>query len=98
MATYGLSTKTAGGLSQIQFTTRLPRLLGEVITGLSDGAITVPEFAGRVPVYQLSAVAGSTIGFTTAPVISISGTTLSWTFGVAPAYRVSARVTYGVLG
>lgn len=98
MATYGVRTKAAGGLSQVEFTTRLPRLIGEVNTGLSDGAITVPEFAGRVPIYQLSAVAGSTIGFTTAPVISISGTTLSWTFGVASAYRVNARVTYGVLG
>lgn len=98
MATYGLRTKTAGGLSQVQFTTRLPRRIGELVTGLSDGSVFVPEFAGRVPVYQLSAEAGSTIGFTMVPVISISGTTLSWTFGIPAAYRVSARVTYGVLG
>lgn len=98
MATYGLRTKTAGGLSQIQFTTRLPRRIGELVTGLSDGSVTVPEFAGRAPVYQLSAVAGTSIGFTMVPIISIVGTTLSWTFDMPAAYRASARVTYGVLG
>lgn len=98
MATYGLRTKTAGALSQVGFTTRLPRRIGEVVTGLSDGSISVPEFSGREPVFQLSAVAGTTIGFTMVPVISIVGTTLSWTFGIPAAYRASARVTYGVLG
>lgn len=98
MATYGLRTKTAGGLSQIQFTTRLPRRIGELVTGLSDGSVTVPEFAGRAPVYQLSAVAGTGIGFTMVPIISIVGTTLSWSFDMPAAYRGSARVTYGVLG
>ncbi|AJD82859.1 hypothetical protein AVV27_gp26 [Achromobacter phage 83-24] len=98
MAYYGYRAKDANGNISVEYNYRIPRILGVVATGVNPGSIIVPEFAGRSPMFQLLPDNGSLSTPHLAPGVYISGTTLGWTFNWAAAWRISARIVYGVLG
>ncbi|MEN4919721.1 hypothetical protein ABE485_13675 [Achromobacter spanius] len=93
---FGLMVKDAAGNVQVQYTSTLPRILGEFATGVADGAIAAPELAGGTPFFFVLGGDGAA-SYLNMPVVSISGTTISWYF-VAAAARVSVRIAYGRVG
>lgn len=93
---FGLMVKDAGGGLQVQYTSTLPRILGDFFTGTADGSIAAPELAGGTPFFFILGGDGAA-SYLNMPVVSISGTTISWYF-VAAASRVSVLVAYGRIG
>jgi len=93
---FGLRVRDSSGAITLELTDRLPRILGSVSTGTAPGSRSVPDFAGRQPFYFFvpNTVTGDVFNH---PVISVSGTTLSWTFVVA-TFRAGGTIHYGVLG
>jgi len=72
---------------------RLTRVLGAFESGISDGSLTSEGFAQGTPWHvRLTPDLGLT-----PPKITVTGNTLSWTFGnVAAEFRRSAFIMYGV--
>lgn len=77
---------------KISITDRLTSILGTISTGGVNGSITVPEFASGTPFY-MNLNLGSVEGWN-APIITISGTTLSWAY--PRSTRPSLTFMYGV--
>lgn len=101
----GLEVYDEQGQLRFSATDRLTRLIGEVYSGSSAGAISVPEFATHGSpwfcVYDDTSTSAGTLGnqlYT--PVVTISGTTLSWTFMDGPnnpsGIRQPSTILYGV--
>lgn len=89
----GLEVNDAAGRPVVDVTNRLPRTLGSVWTGTSDGSLGHAGFAQGEPWF---AMLGQEVG-NVSPEISFSGTTMSWTFQSAlTAYRESCLILYGV--
>ena len=88
--------KESDGSLQVQYTTTLPRILGEFDTGTADGALSFPTLAGGTPFFFIVGSAGIA-SFLNMPVIVASGTTISWYF-VSPEERLSVRVAFGRIG
>lgn len=86
------------GALKMDLTTRLPRLLGTVDTTVNNGAIAIPNLGtgtgwfAATPLYGDGVVWGGNT-----PTITMSGSTLSWTFAGSqdPGNR-AVRVVYGV--
>lgn len=93
---FGLMVKDTAGRVQVQYIDTLPRILGDFDTGVSDGAIAAPALAGGSPFFFVLG-GGGVASYMNMPVISISGTTISWYF-VSATQRVSVRVAYGRIG
>lgn len=73
------------------------RRLADVDTAKANGSINVPEFAIGKPFWNLIVVGESTNGYGIPPTVTISGTTLSWTWGsIVAGYRQPATITYGI--
>ena len=92
------------------------RILGSLNTGTTNGSITVPEFATKKGWAAINYIATDTSGFgplymSSLPQVSISGTTLSWSFGGfsidstyqfylealgASRHNISVNILYGV--
>jgi len=72
---------------------RLTRILGMFDTGTSDGSVSFPGLATGTGFYvKLTPDLGNA-----PPVVTISGTTVSWTFNnVSAPYRRAAKVMVGV--
>jgi hypothetical protein len=89
----GVEVYDASGNLTLSVTDRLTKLLGAVNVS-SSGSLTLPAaLAGNS--YWFAFIP-STSGFTgTPPVISVSGTTLSWTYP-AGATNLSGTVHYGM--
>lgn len=98
MAYYGYRGKDAAGNVTVEYAFRVPRILNRVYTGTAPGSIVIPEFAGRVPMYQLLPADGTQTTPQYAPVVTISGTVLSWDFPWAAVYRTPAYICYGIIG
>ncbi|AYD82491.1 hypothetical protein [Achromobacter phage ewik_TL4] len=98
MAYYGYRAKDASGNVSVEYNYRIPRILGIVSTGVNSGSIVVPEFAGRSAMFQLLPEGGTQTIPHLAPLVWIDGTTLNWAFNWAAAWRVPARISYGILG
>lgn len=92
----------ATGLVTVEITDRLTRVIGFIDSGTSDSSIIVPGLAlgdgwAAVMEYQPGNQSPSTLY--SYPIVSVSGSTVSWTF---PNYqgqsntRVSCAIIYGV--
>lgn len=69
-------------------THRLGRILGRFSTGVSNGSYTYPTgFSGTLFASSLGGGVGT-------PGITVSGSTIYWTFG-NPMTKVSTQVVYG---
>lgn len=67
------------------------RVLGSLVTGASNGSVTgVAGFAAGTPFWSYNPFSG----YGPVPQISVSGTTLSWTFPDTPGR--SGVIVYGV--
>jgi len=85
------------GVVEIEITTKLTRMVGQVHTYGVNGSIVVPEFASGYPYFTLSRLQSSGYGYLISPKLSASGTTLSWTYGAnSPAAPQDALIVYGV--
>ncbi|TQJ97332.1 hypothetical protein [Achromobacter sp. SLBN-14] len=93
---YGLRIKDALGAVQVEYTSTLPRILGQFDTGVADGSISTPGLAGGTPFFLILSSPG-VASFLNLPVIVPGASSFSWYF-VSPQERVSARVAYGRIG
>lgn len=92
----GLETYGPNGATLVSYTSRIGRQLGSLMTGTSNNSVSIPALAQGVAwIATLSPGSGGEIQST--PSISLSGTTISWTFvaGV-PGERRSVKIVYGV--
>lgn len=76
----GLEVFMPNGLSQFDTSTRIARGLYSFSTGTSDGSVVVPNVVGD----KFPMITRATLGRAT-PSITISGNTVSWSFGSIPA-------------
>jgi len=93
---FGLMIKGSDGALQVQYTSTLPRILGDFYTGTSDGSISDPQLSGGAPFFFPIGSEGPA-GYMNMPEVSASGTVISWRF-LAVDYRVSVRIGYGRIG
>lgn len=89
----GLQIWDENGNVMLDTENRVTRVLGSFESGTSDGSLTSEGFSQGTPWHvRLTPDLGLT-----PPKITVSGNTLSWTFGnVAEEFRRSAYVMYGV--
>ena len=87
---HGLQIFNADGSLQFDATNRLMRTLTSVVTGTEDGSAT---FGGAGQGAATAIIRSPAAGMSVAPRVSVSGDTLSWTYGGVPsAYRASVEV------
>jgi len=91
----GLQVFDASGNIVLDITDRLTRVLGEVNTGAAAGSVTDAGLSSGDPWYIAFRVDGAMWSSADADLaISISGTTLSWSYGSGTAQNMT--ITYGV--
>lgn len=91
----GLQCWDASGNMTLDITDRLTRYLGEVYTGTTDGSITDVNLSTGTPWFVMRDTSNFE-SFNEAPcTLSISGNTISWTFGSTGA-RTNKKIIYGV--
>lgn len=97
---YGLRVWDASGTLTVDISSNLSRVLGvlHIAANADDGSISVPDFAQGTPWSNSSAetyTGEDTWADTYIPFITISGTTLSWSFP-ASTHKPACYVVYGV--
>lgn len=102
---YGFRVWDAAGNLTLDLSTRCGRIIGIGDPGPNDGTWNIPEFAQGIPFTAFlnpnaitEFVSGQQVyGY---PIVSVSGTTLSWTYqrgGVfGPVVYQGALIAYGV--
>ena len=91
----GLQVFDANGALILDITDRLTRILGEVNTGAVAGSVTDSGLSSGTLWYIAFRVDGAMWSSADADLaISISGTTLSWSYGTGTAQNMT--ITYGV--
>lgn len=95
----GLQVWDKNGVLTVDLTDRLGLAIGSVNTGTSNGSIQVPQFQGNTPFYYALSLSDNAAS---SPRISITGTTLSWTFvditiNGEVAARVPSNIFFGVV-
>jgi hypothetical protein len=95
---YGLEVFDVSGNTTLSVTDRLTRVIGEVITGKSNGSVTNSEFLNGTPFYVFVERMGlEEFSVRYWPQVTVSGSTMSWSFlGGNSNTRVSVRLLYGV--
>lgn len=88
----GMQTFSGAGVLEVDTSTRMGRILGSRWTGTSNGSIVIPMFSQGVPFYHIATPTGNPYQHA---VPSVSGNTLSWTFGVSSG-RQTGFLVYGV--
>lgn len=98
MADYGLQVKDLAGNVILKITDRLTRLVGSVNTGIANGSLAIPNPGNGAVFFVIQPISGTVLSTNTAPVVTLSGSTLTWTFpaGTANSSRVAALILYGV--
>jgi len=92
----GLQIWDANGQLILDTTYRVARRLGTVTTGMSNGSLNIPDLSQGQPFF-ISEALRDPGSYYVIPSVSISGTTLSWSFpSQYPEQRNSMSVTYGV--
>lgn len=87
---HGLQVFNADGTLQFDTTNRLMRTLTSVVTGTSNGSAT---FSGADQGTATAIVRSPAAGMSVAPSVSVSGNTVSWSYGSVPtAYRAPVEI------
>lgn len=81
----GIMIWDAAGNLQVAPDVRLTRILGTVNSGVVAGSVTVANFVQGTPFFHFVPRTGYSVKNRLFPDVSISGTTLSWTFPAADA-------------
>lgn len=99
--TYGVQIFDEDGHTLLDTSQRAGRFIGSVETNGLNGSIVVPEFSQGTPfVVVLDNNSTITDIYTFRPwlpLVTISGTTLSWNYdGAGASYRANSNIVYGV--
>lgn len=94
MSDYGLRVWNAAGVQTLDTDTKLSRLLGSVTTTSGVNGSVTAEFSSGTPWFQI--LISGKVGFINAPSISISGSTLTWTYTGNASYMRPVTIIYGV--
>ena len=86
-----------GGKVRLDPSFGMRKVLGFLNITTASGSINVPEFANGVPDYQLFDSSGANGTNGSAAGITISGTTLSWSFTPQGSYGVNKFLLYWIL-
>ncbi len=91
----GVETYGPGGAVLVSYTAKIPFQFGQLNTGKSNGSYSDARLATGIP--WISTIPQGSPGQLSAPAVTLSGTTISWSFldGV-PGDRVAVTVLYGV--
>lgn len=94
---FGLQVWDSGGNKMLDVSDSLTKTIATFTTGTSNGSATYSELSGGRPwvaAYRLPTSTATQYG---AALVSVSGTTVSWTFGGLPSgNRASMRVFVGI--
>lgn len=95
---YGLRVWNAAGLLTVDTSYRMGRILGIAYTGVVAGSIVVPGFVQGTPFgFAIPIDRPGSQQFVKGPTVTISGTTLSWTFDADyQQYKLNHLIYYGV--
>lgn len=82
----GLQVFNAAGALVFDASTNLTRLITSIGVGTSDGAVAIPSVNNFIVAWPTRYTGGIP------PTVTVSGTTVSWTFGNAPVDKRSGCV------
>lgn len=91
---FGLRVFDAAGNIHMDITDRVSRIAGSLETGGASGSTVVPLFSTGTPYCIVTLINSGSLLNPQAPVISIVGTTLNWTY--SGSYPCDAVLIYGV--
>lgn len=92
----GLQVFNAQGVDILDITSNLGLHLGTIETGTKAGSIVVPGFAQGTPFYMIQGENPAYAGTNAVPNVTISGTTLSWSWPHQYGYFSSVIIIYGI--
>lgn len=98
----GLEVYDANKKLIISVTDRITKILGSVYTNGAAGSISVPELSKGKPWANSIVVDGGNAGPLVGALVTISGTTISWSYNdgynLPPplAVRKNSKITYGI--
>lgn len=94
--TAGLVTRDAGGVITANMTKRLSQSAGYVVTNSAGGSININLPANRNYFYVITSLQNSNGTRGASPGVSISQTSLSWSYLVpSGGFPMNCRITYG---
>lgn len=91
---FGLRVFNSAGNPVMEITDRVSRIAGSLETGAASGSTVVPLFSTGTPYCIVILINAGSLINPQAPVISIVGTTLTWTY--SGSYPSDAVLIYGV--
>lgn len=96
----GLTIKNPAGQTLVDMTMFISQTMGSVDTGAANGGITIASPpTGKAMYYIIVPLASTGLGTGKLPGVTLSGTSLTWTYSYATNgwgfYSVNARIYYG---
>ncbi|MCY0385667.1 hypothetical protein OVY01_00105 [Robbsia sp. Bb-Pol-6] len=92
----GLRCWDASGNLTLDVTDRLTRFLGSLSTGTAAGSASIAGFSTGTPWIHVLDSVNPSAATTQAPSVSISGTTISWSYASTTLAKRAVTVLYGV--
>jgi len=95
--TYGLQIFDSSGVNTLNVSNSLTKTIATFVTTTSNGSAVYPLLSGGRPWVAAYRVPTSTSTQYGAALVSVSGTTVSWTYGsIASGNRAPMRVFVGI--
>ncbi|SPA00503.1 putative bacteriophage protein [Cupriavidus taiwanensis] len=93
----GLQTFDSAGNLKLSLGDRVGRFTGAVVTNGADGSLTIPGTDTGEAFFVLTSLENP-MGWFSPPLVSISGSTISWTYLPTPGnpQRINCLIRYGV--
>lgn len=92
----GIQIWNAAGVEVMNITSRLGLYLGTIETGTTAGSINVPGLSKGTPFAFALGEQWAYAGQSSVPNITISGTTISWSWSQQYGYFASVTIVYGI--